>query len=251
MDIIWDDDAWTVGASKLIALVSVKVPIDFIDLHTVDHFHEIIDLFEKATRKDLSTYRIDSKRLARKRVGTGFALQPYVWSKEKFCPSGYFSQQVTGFFNYIHLFRKSVIAQHKDIMERADEMKSEIVGKFAKPTLPASPVNISIGTMTNSTVTAHSRGATIINKTEASDPEFKKVLKQINDALPSLEIAADDKKQISAELTTIEAQIESPAPKYTIVSESFNSIRSILEGVAGNVISSGLMIAINAYLGRF
>ena len=98
---------------------------------------------------------------------------------------------------------------------------------------------------------SNSPGARIINANAISKPEFAKLIKQIRDELPSLDIGDPAKKQISADLTTIEAQIESPAPKYTVVSESFSSIRSILESVAGNVITSGLMVAINTFLNKF
>jgi hypothetical protein len=251
MDMIWDDDAWRDGSSKLVALAGMKVPTDFIDMHTVEHFHEIIDLFEKATQKVFSSYRIDPARFKKKPVETGSPLQPYVWSKEKFCPAMYFRQQVNGFTNCIVLFKQAVIAQHNDIAQQMEEMKKQMGGESNEPRPQPSPVNISIGSMTNSPFMVHSPGATIINKTEAGDPEFPKLIKQIKDALPSLKLEPQKEKQISADITTIEVQLESPAPKYTVITESFNSMHAILEGLAANVISAGLMAAINAYLNRF
>jgi hypothetical protein len=249
MDMIWDDDAWNLASSKLVALGTAKLPVDFVDLHTVEHFHEIIDLFERATKKTFPSYRIDPKRLRRKPVPTRSPLQPYVWSDEKYCPAGYMTQQFSGFFNYIHLFRNAVIAQHKHIMQQAEGMKKGYSGELDTP--QPSSLNISIGTMTNSTLMAQSPGATIINKTQTTDPEFIKLIQQIKNALPSLEIEVDEKKKIAADITTIESQIESPAPKYTIISESFNSIRAVLEGIVANTISTGLLTAINAFLSKF
>ena len=53
MSLIFDEHAWTVGASKLLPFVNSKIPVDFVDLDTVADFHQIVDLFSKSDPRRL------------------------------------------------------------------------------------------------------------------------------------------------------------------------------------------------------
>lgn len=66
------------------------------------------------------------------------------------------------------------------------------------------------------------------------DPaQVRAFLKSFRSALPDLGLAQQAHQEASAEMRTIEAQLESPRPKHPIVREGLRSIRAILEGVAG------------------
>ena len=76
--------------------------------------------------------------------------------------------------------------------------------------------------------------------------EFIELLK---DKLPELEISADDKSEIEADVATIEAQIKSNRPKIGIIKESLLSIKRILEGASGAVIAIGLLKCLSMFFG--
>lgn len=56
------------------------------------------------------------------------------------------------------------------------------------------------------------------------------------------------KNELNAELITIESQAKSPKPKPFIISESFKSIHSILEGVTGNILADELLSELSKYI---
>jgi hypothetical protein len=60
-------------------------------------------------------------------------------------------------------------------------------------------------------------------------------------SIDKLELQPDKKKELEAELQTLESQLASPKPKMTVIKECLRSSRSILEGVAGSAIASGLL----------
>ena len=62
--------------------------------------------------------------------------------------------------------------------------------------------------------------------------------------------SGDSVKELSAEVNTLKAQIESPKPKKSIIKETLQSVRSILEGagatlLAERVANSDVMNMIN------
>ena len=229
MDVIYDFDLWRTAGAKLFALGQAKLPVDLIEEENVDDFHEIISLFEKAIKKDLSAYRLDRKRF-RTRPYRQYGVSPIGWTNRPMCPTGYFSLQYNAFFNYIQLFKNAVIEEHKNFTKEMDEWKEKMGLKPKQPDNQPSPFTVNIGNMNNSNFMANSPGAIIINKVQATSPEFDALIKKIKDAIPNLEADPTDKKQLTADVVTIETQLESPAPKYSVISESFSSIRAILGG---------------------
>jgi len=84
----------------------------------------------------------------------------------------------------------------------------------------------------------------ITNHEQLSD--FIELLKS---KLPELEISADDKSEIEADVATIEVQMKSNRPKTGIVRDSLQSIKRILEGASGAVIATGLLKYLSAFFG--
>lgn len=64
-----------------------------------------------------------------------------------------------------------------------------------------------------------------------------------------LNLAAESADELRAELQTLEAQAESPRPKASVIWECLNSLRSILEGAAGNAVAAGVLYEIGKLLG--
>lgn len=67
-----------------------------------------------------------------------------------------------------------------------------------------------------------------------------RLVREIRNALPSIPLAAAERAEVSADLDTLEAQGKSPKPRRTIVGESLQSLRTILEGAAGGAAGNAL-----------
>jgi hypothetical protein len=57
----------------------------------------------------------------------------------------------------------------------------------------------------------------------------------------NLEIAADQMQEVEAELKTVEAQMESPKPKTSIIRDSLRSLKAILENGGGAAVGQALV----------
>ncbi len=63
---------------------------------------------------------------------------------------------------------------------------------------------------------------------------------EISEAIAQLGLQSEQQRQLTAELESVNAQIQSPKPNHNIMTEGLKSIRNILEGCAGSLIASGL-----------
>lgn len=105
-----------------------------------------------------------------------------------------------------------------------------------------------IGSMTNSQLQQHSSGASqVINQT-LDVAELVKLIGILKSSLGNLPIKDSDRNEYVAELKTLESQAASPKPKTLILSESLKSVRTILEGAAGNILASDLLTKVNTFL---
>jgi hypothetical protein len=152
-------------------------------------------------------------------------LEP-VMKDYKYCEASILRARVSGVVQYVIM----VTSIHSGKTPSSDKKEPE------KPIPDAGQPSIYIENMHGSQLISGSPQASIkINRSfNPRDQEFRDLIKEIKDAAPKLGLKDDALKQINADLATIEAQIESPAPKYTYIGESVYSIRGILESVAGN-----------------
>lgn len=67
------------------------------------------------------------------------------------------------------------------------------------------------------------------------------LIHELKSALPQLNLRPEDKEEFEAEVKVAEAQLISPRPKIKMIQESLKTLRSLLEGVAGNVLAAGLL----------
>ncbi len=101
-----------------------------------------------------------------------------------------------------------------------------------------------IGNMQNSLLQQHSAGATQTQTITQSKTDLSELIQSIKAAMSGLALARDVEAELKAEIFTLEHQIASPKPKQVIINESLRSIRSVLEGIAGSVIATGLLAQI-------
>ncbi len=79
---------------------------------------------------------------------------------------------------------------------------------------------------------------------ESSKLDYKKLLdfmSMLKESIEQVKIPNEIRDELYSEITTIEAQANSPKPKNSIISESLNTIRRILEGAGGHIAAKFLL----------
>lgn len=104
-----------------------------------------------------------------------------------------------------------------------------------------------IGSMQNSQIQQHSSGTQ--NLTSGSDLNaLLCFLAKLKQGTSDLKLDHALEEELLAEISTVESQAKSPRPKQNILFESLKTIRTILEGAAGNVLASGLLAEIAKFI---
>lgn len=80
---------------------------------------------------------------------------------------------------------------------------------------------------------------------------LSKFIDSLKMRLPDLELKAADNAEITADISTIEAQINSTNPKANILRESLSSIQRILENATGSLVASEFLKYIPGLLALF
>jgi len=80
------------------------------------------------------------------------------------------------------------------------------------------------------------------------DESLKTFIQKLEQLLPEMPLQDETKLELAAEAQTVKIQIASPKPKVGILRESLQTIRAILEGIAGNAIYAGLVSSLNQFL---
>jgi hypothetical protein len=110
----------------------------------------------------------------------------------------------------------------------------------AAPTPTAAAIHIQ-GSVYGSPIQASSPGAhqtVAVGMSLASVHDF---LKQLEQSAPALNLPVHESQELTAEIATIKAQLQSPKPKNQIIRESLSSVRTILEGAGGSMVATGLL----------
>lgn len=105
-----------------------------------------------------------------------------------------------------------------------------------------------IGNMQNSQIQQHSAGATQKFEIENDLGMVVELLTKVKREINEFELADSDEKELLAEIATIESQAQSPRPKKSIIFESLNSIKTILENMTGNILASGILTELAKYI---
>jgi hypothetical protein len=72
-------------------------------------------------------------------------------------------------------------------------------------------------------------------------PGIRDFIGKLKEVAPELEISDDARGELTAEIATLEAQVNSPRPKSRTISESINSVRAIMEGAGGTLTATGVL----------
>jgi hypothetical protein len=138
-----------------------------------------------------------------------------------------------------HLTPYIINITHRGIKEMEQSLQA--------PTKPTEhfPPAISIinvhGDVIGSPIQSGSPGASQAVTLEINLEQVRDFLRKLEEAAPSLELPEAEGQELTAEVATLRAQVNSPRPKKQIVRESLRSIRTILEGAAGNLSATGLL----------
>jgi hypothetical protein len=98
------------------------------------------------------------------------------------------------------------------------------------------------GDMIGSTVQSGSPGAhQEVTVGDIDVAPIRDFIRGLEEQEPVLGLPEDESKELAAEIATLNAQIDSPKPKKNIIRESLRSIRSILEGIGGNLAAAQLL----------
>jgi len=201
--------------------------------NVVTEYNAIVDDLASATSEDLAAFKIRADEVKHKAIGGrrrsyrgGAGSTNY--TADKYCDDDRFKAQVDALAEYL---------------ESAGHRRNGGQTPAARP----SPATYNIGTMYGSAIQHATRDSQITVNYNAKSPEFRQLVEKIKAAVPKLGLDEGRANQIYVDVGTVEVQISGAAPKHSIIAESMHSIRSILEGIAGNIIASGLLPAIYQY----
>jgi hypothetical protein len=113
---------------------------------------------------------------------------------------------------------------------------------------------INIGMMINSAVRQGSPEAPQSQDVTIKVEEAKVAIAAIEAHMSSLKLPADELSNLQGELDTIKIQIAKPAPSRTILIEAAGTVRNIVEGAIGEMLTAPIMaaaVALGKALGAF
>lgn len=83
---------------------------------------------------------------------------------------------------------------------------------------------------------------TVVSKESASlVTEIQTFITALNENLQNLSLSTEETQEVQSDIQTIQAQLESPKPKASIIAPCFESIKRILENAAGSAIGASLV----------
>jgi hypothetical protein len=141
-----------------------------------------------------------------------------------------------------HYTPHDIFITHRGIreMEKSLHTPTEATKYFP----PAVSVIHIHGNVIGSPIQSGSPGARQEVSVELNLENVRDFLHQLEAATPALNLPVEESRELTAEVTTLKAQIESPRPKKHIIREGLHSVRTILEGAGGNLAAAGLLDAL-------
>lgn len=109
-------------------------------------------------------------------------------------------------------------------------------------------VTNNIGSMQNSQLQQDSAGASQTQNITQPEVDISAFIEELKASIHDLGLSQDDSAELEAEVLTIEHQLASPKPKSIIINESLKSARSIIEGITGSVLATGLLAQLTALM---
>jgi hypothetical protein len=134
----------------------------------------------------------------------------------------------------------------KILKTKTDEVK-------VSPTTTIQATNyISIGTMVNSQIQQGSKKAKQTLEISANDLKMlDKFIREYKKQVPKLGLRDSTRKRVEKNINAIQKQVSSKKPKINIVKGGLESLKTILEGAAGNLLAAKLMEQLPNILAMF
>jgi hypothetical protein len=123
----------------------------------------------------------------------------------------------------------------------------EVEEAFSKPNEPTphfAPINyfIQVEQMVGSQIQQGTNQSSQVLTYGNNDIEgVRKFIADLKSQLPELKLSPEIQAEVESDIATLESQIKSPRPKSAVIKECLSSVRTVLEGIAGNVIAAILM----------
>lgn len=105
-----------------------------------------------------------------------------------------------------------------------------------------------IGSMQNSQLQQDSSGAIQKLNIKININDLLAFIAELNKSINKLNLEKNEKQELITKVDIIGKQANSSKPKEKIIFESLKTLRTILEGVAGNVIAAGLLSKLGQFL---
>lgn len=240
-------------------------------------YNAIVHSLQVASRdENIVHFRISEGELKPIVVGgvRGTARRPgrTYYSSESYCDHNYFKRQVEGLWSYIqkvdsqqrdtHMPRNYWAMDDGELEKVAIELKipyveimpdsswrinrTVIIDEALKPDKalretnppPSQVINVS-GGMHGSSIQQGAHGLAVTINYKAMESEVGGLLANIRNAADQLALTPEAKKELLADMGTVESQLDSPSPKTSIITECLHSMRTILEHAAGAAIGHG------------
>jgi hypothetical protein len=96
--------------------------------------------------------------------------------------------------------------------------------------------------MTQSIIQQGAHGSTAtVNLSGAHLTQVRELIAEIRRGMDSLGLKPDTAAELRADMSSIDSQLQSPKPKRGVILEGLRSIRTILEGITANILTSSLL----------
>lgn len=132
-----------------------------------------------------------------------------------------------------------------DLITMSPDGRAELSAVVAGRAEPGSPIGSTInvfGNVIDSQLQAGTVGSTQQQVTFADQTEaISAFVVEMRAQMPHLDLDDDGRAVAEADLATVRAQLASPRPNDRVLHESLTTLRSIVEGVAGNFAYAGLL----------
>lgn len=141
-----------------------------------------------------------------------------------------------------HLTPFAVNITHQGIKEMEQSLQAP-----AQPTEhfpPALSIIHIQGNLIGSPIQSGSPGARQEVTVDINIADVSDFIGRLERAMPELNLPKEESRELTAEVATIRAQVDSPKPKRQIIRESLSSIQTILLGAGGNMVAAGLLDAL-------
>jgi hypothetical protein len=269
--------AWTIFQAYM-----RNLPHNFTEERIKQYHAHVIEL-ELASGLFLNDFKIPPAEIKQKQTtGPGFYGGPttrVAFSRTKYCDTNYATTKITALHRYLLTWtlenrKGQPLSENKDYWSMSDKdieylghkyhMQTEKGGYLDRTGIidalvkrdnvlnPASPQpgnSIQIGQMVGSAIQQASPGAVIHHNFQQNDADLLGLVAQIKEFQVNGKLSHLAASELAADVSTIEAQIASPHPKATVITELLRSARSILESAAGSIVAPHIIAEIAKYLG--